>query len=337
MARLAVVCFLLTGLLAVFAVGCGDDGGSGESRDIAVAAVIKGLDNPFFITMRDGLQATAQERGVRLRVRTAAGLYDTVGQSSSLEAAAAERAACYVVNPINRANLVQPLSHVAEGTPIVNIDSPVDRVAAEALGARITTYIGTDNEAGGSLAADTMAGLVAPGARVALLRGFPGEASGESRARGFLGSNGGRFKVAHSVAADYHRGRAQLAATELLADDPRIEGFFAVNDEMALGIADALRTAGRTGEVAVVGFDATRPALAAVKRGAISATVAQYPYAIGQLGVEACLAAVRGKSLPAVVDAPAQVITKDNVARALARFPQPVEPFDDPLASLLED
>jgi ribose transport system substrate-binding protein len=53
--------------------------------------------------------------------------------------------------------------------------------------------------------------------------------------------------------------------------------------------------------------------------------------------VEACLAAVRGKSIPAVVDAPAQVITEENVGRALAEFPQPVEPFDDPLAPLLED
>jgi ABC-type sugar transport system substrate-binding protein len=264
-------------------------------------------------------------------VRTAAGMYDT------LEAAAAEEAACYVVNPIKRANLVQPLSHVAEGTPIVNIDSPVDRVAAEALGARITTYIGTDNEAGGSLAADTMAGLVDSGARAALITGLPGEASSEGRARGFRENARGRFQVAHSVAADYHRGRAELAATELLGGDSRIAGFFAVNDEMALGIAEALRAVGKTGEIAVVGFDGTRPALAAVKSGAISATVSQYPYAIGQLGVEACLAAVRGKSLPAVVDAPAQVITKDNVARALARFPQPVEPFDDLLAPLLED
>ena len=42
----------------------------------------------------------------------------------------------------------------------------------------------------------------------------------------------------------------------------------------------------------------------------MSATVSQYPYTIGMLGVEACLAAAAGGSLPAKVDAPIQVVTE---------------------------
>jgi ABC-type sugar transport system substrate-binding protein len=336
-ARLAAGAAVLACLFLGTAVGCGGDADSGVGKKPSVASVIKGLDNPFFVTMRHGLRFSARARGVRLRVRTAADLYDTAGQASSLEAAAAEQADCYILNPINRANLVPALDHVADGTPIVNIDSLIDRAAADAVGVTITTYIGTDNVAGGRLAADAMAGLVRPGARVALITGLPGDASSNARARGFQAGNRGRFRVAHSVAADFESGRAALAAAELLRADPRLHGFFAVNDEMALGISQALRAAGRTGEVAVVGFDGTRPALSAVRRGEISATVAQYPYMIGQLGVEACLAAVRGKSLPAVVRAPVQVVTKDNVERAVVNFPQPVEPFDNPLAKLLED
>ena len=76
---------------------------------------------------------------------------------------------------------------------------------------------------------------------------------------------------------------------------------------MALGVADAVRAAGTRGEVAVVGFDGIRQALAAVRRGALSATVSQYPYSLGQLGIEACLAAVSGESVPSEVDAPVQV------------------------------
>jgi hypothetical protein len=41
--------------------------------------------------------------------------------------------------------------------------------------------------------------------------------------------------------------------------------------------------------------------------------------------------------VPANVDAPVQVVTKKNVARAQANFPRPVEKFDDPLARLLEE
>jgi ribose transport system substrate-binding protein len=64
----------------------------------------------------------------------------------------------------------------------------------------------------------------------------------------------------------------------------------------------------------------------------MAATVAQYPYTIGQLGVEACVAVLGGRAVPARVDAPVQVVTRANVARALRNFPQPVAPFRDPLA-----
>jgi ribose transport system substrate-binding protein len=84
--------------------------------------------------------------------------------------------------------------------------------------------------------------------------------------------------------------------------------------------------------VAVIGVDGIREALAAVKTGGLSATVAQYPYTMGQLGVEACLAAVRGKPIPAKLDAPISLVTPDNVARAQARFPEPAQPFRSPLA-----
>jgi ABC-type sugar transport system substrate-binding protein len=324
------------GLLAVAVAGCGGGAGSSQTAQRGqVAAVIKGLDNPFFQTMNEGLLAAAQRRHVSLRVSAAAGLQDTAGQASALESFVGQRAGCYLVNPITSTNLIPPLAHVASRTPIVNIDSPVDRRAAHAAGVSIKTYIGTDNVAAGRLAAGAMDRFVDPGARVAIIAGIPGDATSGARARGFRAGARGRFTVAQTIAADFDRNRAELAAEDLLRTEPRIAGLFAVNDEMALGVARAVDAAGRRGKVAVMGLDGISEALRAVQRGAISATVAQYPYTIGQLGVEACLAAMRGRRLPANVDAPIQLITPANVRRARARFPQPVAPFRDPLGSLL--
>jgi hypothetical protein len=56
---------------------------------------------------------------------------------------------------------------------------------------------------------------------------------------------------------------------------------------------------------------------------------------MGQLGIEACLAASRGKTLPRRVDAPLQVVTQRNVGRVERSFPKPLARFDDPLADLL--
>ena len=335
MARRAERLRLIAGLLAAFMLGCGgdDEPSQVDLHGVRLAAVIKGLDNPFFVTMRDGLVATARRDHARLRVAAApSGLQDTAGQASQLESLASDAPGCYIVNPINQTNLVPALARVPEDAPIVDVDSVVGKEAAKAVGVQVTTYIGTDNRAGGRLGADAMAALVDRGARIAVITGIPGDVGSGLRAEGFKEGNGGRFDVVATIAADFERKKARLAAADLLRADPRIEGFFAVNDLMALGVVDAVQAADRQGDVKVIGFDGIPHALAAVRRGSLSATVAQYPYTMGQLSVEACLAALRGDSMPATVDAPVQVVSSENVARAQANFPEPVERFDDPFA-----
>jgi ABC-type sugar transport system substrate-binding protein len=324
---------LALGALALVVTSCGGHRSSSESEN--VAAVIKPLDNPFFATMRDGLVSTARRQGTRISVQAAADLQDTAGQASDLESLADDRAACYIVNPIDETNLVSSLGDIAAGTPIVNIDSPVDRAAAKAVGVQITTYIGTDNVLAGRMAADAMAVRVPDGARVAVIAGIPGDAGSAARTQGFMQGARGRFEVIDTVAADFDRTRAHDAAVDLIRGKGRLDGIFAVNDQMALGVADAVSVAGQSEKLAVIGMDGIPEALAAVRRGDLSATVAQYPFTIGQLGVEACLAATRGKTIPATVRAPIQLVTERNVVRAQLHLPRPVERFEDPLASLL--
>lgn len=49
--------------------------------------------------------------------------------------------------------------------------------------------------------------------------------------------------------------------------------------------------------------------------------------------MQACEAAVAGTELPADVQSPTALVTTDNADDAIAKFPQPFEPFDNPLAS----
>jgi ABC-type sugar transport system substrate-binding protein len=319
--------------IAVFAAAAISCGGGSEPSETSLAAIIKGVENPFFAALRDGLTDTARRHRTDLRVATATSLQDTAGQAAKLESLAADRAACYVVNPINQTNLVQALSHVPDGATIVNVDSPVDVQAASAAGVRITTYIGTDNQAAGRLAANAMAKLVPARAEVAIVGGIPGDATSAARAEGFTAGAGRGLRVGDTVSADFNREKARLAAEDLLRTDADLKGFFAVNDEMALGVADAVRAAGKTGHVAVIGVDGIAEALDAVESGALSATVAQYPYTMGQLGIEACLEALAGKHVPQHLDAPIALVTHDNVVRARARFPQPPTPFKSPLGA----
>lgn len=326
----------LLGLLAWSVVSCGGDRPS-TTRDQDLGAVVEALDDPFIRTMREGLVTTARDRRFRIDVEAPVGVQDTAGQASALESLATTRAACYVLDPIDRANLVQSLPAIAPGTPIVNIETPIDRRAANAVNRDVATYIGTDNMAAGRLAADAMATVVRSGARVAVITGISGDVGSAARTQGFIEGARGRFEVVQTIAADFDRTQAELAARQLLREGSPVEGVFAVSDHMALGVVDAVRAAGRGDSVAVVGMDGVAEALAAVRRGAMSATVARYPYTIGQLGVEACAAAIRQKTLPETVHTPIQLVTRQNVARVQLKMPRPLEQFDDPLLPLLND
>ena len=118
--------------------------------------------------------------------------------------------------------------------------------------------------------------------------------------------------------------------------NPDLEGFFVANDDMGLGIARAIANAGKTGQIKVISVDGNKDAFEAVKAGGIDAVVAQYPYVIGAMGLEACQAAMAGKTLPESVKAPVQVVTKETVDAALAAAPKPGEAYDDPFAELLK-
>jgi ABC-type sugar transport system substrate-binding protein len=323
-------------VLAWSVVACGGDHAS-TTRSQNLGAVVQALDDPFIRTMSDGLVTTARDRRLRVDLEAPVGVQDTAGQASALESLATTRAACYVLNPIDRANLVQSLPAISPGTPIVNIESPIDRRAANAVDREIATYIGTDNLAAGRLAADAMAMVVRSGAQVAVIAGIPGDLGSAARRQGFIEGARGRFEVAQTIAADFDRTQARLAARQLLRQGSPVDGVFAVSDEMALGVVDAIRGAGGSGGVPVVGVDGIAEALTAVKHGAMSATVARYPYTIGQLGVEACAVAIRQKTLPETVHTPIQLVTRQNVARVQLKMPRPLQQFNDPLLSLLDD
>ncbi len=186
------------------------------------------------------------------------------------------------------------------------------------------------------MAAGKMASLLPGGGTVAVIGGLAESVNSKHRMTGFdHGISGTGVHVVERVDADYARAPAEVAAERILHTHPHLSGFFAVNDEMALGVADAVRSAGKTGVVKIIGVDGIPEGLDAVRSGSISATVSQYPYVMGQMAVEACVAASRGARLPANVDAPIAVVTKANVARATTTFPRPFRGYSDPFERIL--
>jgi ABC-type sugar transport system substrate-binding protein len=324
--RSVAVAVLSLGLVLTTSAGA-------SSRPVRLGIVLKGLDNPFFVAMYEGARAEVGRRHVVASFRAATNVDDAAGQAARARTLVRNRKHdCFVLNPISGTNLVPAFRGVKR--PIVNVDSPIDRVAARRARMRVDTYIGTDDAAAGELAAAAM--KVALGGRgdVALVGGY---ATGSRlRLGGFTrGVKGTRIGIVAHANAGYDRGRAQLAARRILREHPELRGFFAANDVMALGIADAVQAAGKHGTVSVIGMDAIPAALDAIRAGALTATVAQYPYVMGRMAIEACIAAARGAKMPPRVNTPIVLVTKKNVAQAATAFPLPPRPYADPFARLL--
>lgn len=327
------------GLAALALAGCAGsgsgDGGDGSSSS-KVAAVIKGLDNPFFQAMESGIQETADTDGVDVNIQAAADIGDTTGQADKLTTLAGQDFGCFIVNPISGTNLVQALATIGtSGKPIVNIDNPIDTDAAKSANLDIATYIGTDNEAAGGKAGDFVKEKVAAGSEVAIIGGVAGDVTSAARVDGFKAAIGSDLDVIQESAADWKREVALTTATDIIAANPNVKAFFAANDDMGLGIVKAVENAGLTGQIVVVSVDGNKDALQSVKDGGLSATVAQYPYAIGTLGLQACEVATSGGELPKEIESPTALVTPTEADDAISAFPQPFAPFENPLEPLL--
>lgn len=300
--------------------------------EIKIAGVVKGLDNPFFTTIVQGMEEAATEYGVQLTVEAAPGLNDETGQANKLDTLAGQGFSCFVVIPISSNNLTQGLGKISQqGTPIVNIDSPVDAAGLQAAGGKMTAFVGSDNTKAGEKGGTVLAGALGDGATVGLIAGLAGNVTSDQRITGAqTGAAGATFEG--PMNADWDTTKALDAAKAMLAKNPDISGFFAANDQMAQGISQAV--AGT--DIKVMGVDGIEAILQDIKSGKVFGSVSQYPYVMGKLGVEACIVAAQGGSVPEFVESPTVVITADNVDKAIADFPKPPEEYDNPYPALIK-
>lgn len=307
---------------------------AGDQDGHGIAVVIKGLDNPFFQAMAAGIESGAEASGVPVNVQAAKSTADITGQADKLSVLAGQQYSCFIVNPITGNNLVQGLSRVSKaGIPIVNIDQPLNPEAVEAAELDVSTYIGTDNVAAGRLAGERMIELLGGSGTVAVIAGIGGDKTSNDRVQGFTEAVADKLTVLPAVSADWERQKALTTATDLMTAHPDLSGIFAANDDMGLGAARAVANARKQQAIKVISLDGNKDALEAVRNGELSATIAQYPYAIGELGVQACQGAIAGRDIPESVEAPVAVITPENAEDALAKFPQPFQPYRNPLAA----
>ncbi len=267
-----------------------------------IALVVSTLNNPFFVSMKDGAQKEADKLGYKLVVldsqnnpaKELANVQDLTVRGTKLM-------------------LINPTDSDAVGNAIIMANQakiPVITLDRAASKGEVVSHIASDNVAGGKTAGDFIAKTLGNDAKVIQLEGIAGTSAARERGEGFKKAmDEHKFNMLASQPADFDRTKGLNVMQNLLTAHPTVQAVFAQNDEMALGAMRALQTAGKA-DVLVVGFDGTADGVKAVESGKLGATIAQQPEQIGVIGVETADKVLKGEKVPANIPVDLKLVTK---------------------------
>ncbi len=129
--------------------------------------------------------------------------------------------------------------------------------------------------------------------------------------------------IADSQTAQWEMDQANRIASAMLGEHPRIKALLCCNDSMALGALAAVKSAGRSGEVLIVGFDNIAAIRSAIKDGSVLATADQHADQLAVYGIELALERLKGGGPSADTTTPVDLIAADSSGSASSRPPRP--------------
>ena len=288
-------------MLTLIAVAVMSLSAATQAAEQSMALVVSTLNNPFFVTLKDGAEAKAKELGYQMVVLDSQN--DPAKELANVEDLTVRKVSAILVNPTDSAAVGNAIMLANKaGIPVLTLDRGAN------VG-EVKAHIASVNVAGGKMAGDFIASKLGKNIDVIQLEGIAGTSAARDRGEGFaqaVKANG--FKVLASQPADFDRTKGLNVMENLLAAHPDVKAVFAQNDEMALGALRATQAAGK--QVLIVGFDGTDDGKAAVKSGKLGATVAQQPALIGAMGVGTADKVLKGESVEKYIPVPLQVVSQ---------------------------
>jgi len=284
------------------------------AKPLRFAYVTKTLINEFWQDVAAGVKEEAGKYGITVDVQAAKDESSMVEQLNLAQTVASQKPDALLLSPQSDSNLVPVIQAArAANIPTVIIDD------ARTDGA--SAYIGTDQVKIGAQAADYLNTANPKGGKVAQIEGAAGSPNARLRIKGFKEqlAKYPSLQLVASQPGNWDRLTALNATSNILRQYPDLAGIYANNDGMALGVFEAVKTAAATETAAVVGTDGIRQAKKSIGAGEMRATVAEFPFEEGKLGVEVALRLLACQPIPPWVVSPNAVLTKDNIAK----YPDP--------------
>jgi ribose transport system substrate-binding protein len=199
------------------------------------------------------------------------------------------------------------------GIIVVNIDNKFDAAVLADKGVKIP-FVGPDNRKGARLAGEHLASKLKPGDKVAVIEGVPNAFNGIQRKLGFEDAmKAAEMNIVSSQSGYWETSKAEPIASALVTEYADLKAVLCANDSMALGAIAAIRAAGKSDDVLVIGFDNITAVQRLLKEGKILCTVDQHADKLALFGIEYALEMLGGKGTPLDKETPVDLITAETL------------------------
>jgi ribose transport system substrate-binding protein len=254
---------LILAAACIALAGCNRDnpsaGGAGKPT---VALVVKTLNNPFFIEMQKGAEEAAKKAGVTLVVQAADREVDVERQMQIIENLIERKVNALCITPSGSREIVPVIVKANQANiPVLIVDTRVDEKALAAAGGKVATFIGSNNYDGGRIAGAFLVEKLGGKGSVAVLEGIPGHETGDARLQGFREAiaKAPGIKIVASQPANWERDQGFNVFQNILQAQPE--------------------------------------ARAAIQKGTMAATIAQFPARMGATAIENAAKLLRGEKI----------------------------------------
>ncbi len=278
--------------------------------------ILKWIGNPYWQAIKQGIEDSSKAKGISFTIMSPNNDQAKEEHLNLSEAAISQKPAIIVLGAATTAIGLQCFREAQkQRIKVADIDATVSIEEAKKAGVNLSFTIGADNILIGKTAAQFVAANEKKSApKILILEGVVGSPPSTDRVLGFkqeIAEVLPKAKIVNSVSAEWDRLRALNITADTLTKNPDLNAVFAANDVMALGAVEAIRAAGKTNQVMVVGVDGVPDARNAISAGRMTASITQLPYLIGKRSVDLAIQSVHGKCNGKTEKAPVLILTKN--------------------------
>lgn len=257
-----------------------------------VALIMKSLANEFFSTMADGAKKHQADHSSEydLVVNGIKDERDLSRQAALVEEMVAAGAKAIVIAPADSKALIPALRRAQKaGVIVINIDNRLDAEVLKQEGITIP-FVGPDNRLGAKKVGDYLATKLSENDSVLILEGIRTSFNGQQRLLGFQEAmKAANIKIADSQSAQWEIAQANTITASMLSEHADAKAILAANDSMALGAMAAVKAAGKSDSIQIVGFDNISAVQQAIRDKQILATADQHGDQLAVFGIEYAL------------------------------------------------